>query len=73
LIDRIVFGYVTDFISVGNFAVFNIADSSITVGVGVLLLGIWIQERRQKKLQSIPAATAETAPVETPGEETPKL
>jgi signal peptidase II len=72
LIDRIVFGYVTDFISVGNFAVFNIADSSITVGVGVLLLGIWIQERRQKKLQSIPAVTAETAPVETPGEETPK-
>ena len=31
LIDRITLGHVTDFISVGNFAVFNIADASITV------------------------------------------
>ncbi len=51
LIDRVVFGHVTDFISVGNFPVFNIADSSITVGVGVLLIGVWLQERRQKELQ----------------------
>ncbi len=48
LIDRLYQGFVTDFISVGNFPVFNIADASITVGVGVLLLGVWIQERRQK-------------------------
>jgi signal peptidase II len=47
LIDRIFNnGMVTDFISVGNFPVFNIADSSITVGVGVLLLGMWLQERK---------------------------
>ncbi len=49
LIDRLTIGHVTDFISVGNFPVFNIADSSITVGVGVLLLGIWFQERAEKK------------------------
>ncbi len=50
LIDRILFqGRVTDFISVGDFPVWNVADASITVGVGVLLLGIWLQERRQKK------------------------
>ncbi len=50
LIDRILFnGQVTDFISVGNFPVFNVADSSITIGVFVLLLGIWLQEQRQKK------------------------
>jgi signal peptidase II len=71
LIDRVVFGYVTDFISVGNFAVFNVADSSITVGVAVLLVGIWLQERR-KKQQPTEAAPAENAPVESPGEETPK-
>jgi signal peptidase II len=41
-------GNVTDFISVGNFAVFNIADSSITIGVLVLLLGVYLQERRKK-------------------------
>ncbi len=42
-------GKVTDFISVGNFPVFNIADSSITIGVAVLLLGMWIKERELKK------------------------
>ncbi len=49
LIDRILFQHVTDFISVGNFAVFNIADSSISVGVAVLILGIWLKERSDKK------------------------
>jgi len=45
LIDRITQGYVTDFISVGRFPVFNIADSSITLGVVVLLVGMWLEER----------------------------
>lgn len=50
LIDRILFaGRVTDFISVGNFAVFNIADSSITIGVVVLLLGAWIKDKHPQK------------------------
>lgn len=49
LIDRLVFGPVTDFISVGNFAVFNIADASITVGVGILILALWLSERKEKK------------------------
>lgn len=48
LIDRIVIGHVTDFISVGSFPVFNVADSSITVGVVILILGVMIQERRDK-------------------------
>lgn len=33
------FGHVVDYISVGNFAVFNLADASITVGVVVFILG----------------------------------
>ncbi|HEY5902431.1 MAG TPA: signal peptidase II, partial [Anaerolineales bacterium] len=42
LIDRLTQGgEVTDFISVGTFPVFNIADASITVGVIVLILGVW--------------------------------
>jgi len=49
LIDRIARGYVTDFISIGKFAVFNVADSSISVGVVILLIGVWISEMRQKK------------------------
>ncbi len=51
LIDRLTMGgQVTDFISVGSFAVFNIADASITVGVAILLIGVWIKELQEKKL-----------------------
>jgi signal peptidase II len=49
LIDRIRFGPVTDFISVGSFPVFNIADSSITVGVGLLILALWLAEQRERR------------------------
>ena len=48
LIDRIYQGHVTDFISVGTFAVFNVADSSITVGVIVLFLAFYIEEKKNK-------------------------
>ncbi len=48
LVDRLIVGTVTDFISIGNFPVFNIADSAITVGVLVLLLGVWLKERAEK-------------------------
>lgn len=48
LIDRLHQGYVTDFISVAEFPVFNIADASISLGVVVLFVGMWLQERRKK-------------------------
>ncbi len=47
LIDRLMRGFVTDFFSVGRFPVFNVADSCITMGVVVLLIGMWIDERKQ--------------------------
>lgn len=51
LIDRLTRdGRVTDFISIGSFPVFNIADSSISVGVVVLLLSVWIRDRSEKKI-----------------------
>jgi signal peptidase II len=58
LIDRITIGHVTDFISIGNFPVFNVADSAITVGVIILILGVWLQERREKAERELAAKTA---------------
>jgi signal peptidase II len=49
LIDRLTIGHVTDFISVGNFPVFNIADASISVGAAVLFLGVWLAERAERR------------------------
>ena len=50
VIDRLLRdGKVTDFISVGNFAVFNIADASISMGVVVLLMGVWFKEKHDRK------------------------
>lgn len=60
LIDRLTLGMVTDFISVGTFYIFNVADASINVGVVVLLLGIWMKEYRGKKNDS--SSTDEVLP-----------
>ncbi len=65
LTDRIQFGHVTDFISVGNFAIFNIADASISVGVVVLILGVWITDMVDKRRA---AAQKAAAPVPDEGE-----
>lgn len=66
LIDRLIQGYVTDFISVGTFPVFNIADSSISIGVAILALGIWLKDWRER--QQLPEPGDESA---SSGEELP--
>jgi signal peptidase II len=53
LIDRLTIGWVIDFISVGTFPVFNVADSSISIGVAILVIGIWTKERREKSKSAI--------------------
>jgi len=70
LIDRLMRGKVTDFISIGVFPVFNIADASISVGVAVLLLGVWLKERQEKIKKAAEENHLEV--VETPAQaETP--
>lgn len=49
IIDRLPDGLVTDYFQVGSFPIFNVADSCITVGVGLLLLEVFQRERRIKK------------------------
>ena len=53
LIDRMTIGHVTDFVSIGNFAVFNVADASVTVGVAVMIIGLWIQEKKEKDQKTL--------------------
>jgi signal peptidase II len=48
LIDRLTIGWVTDFVSVGRFPVFNVADACISIGTVILVLGVWIKDRQQK-------------------------
>ena len=52
LIDRLVYGHVIDFIDVyyktWHWPTFNIADSAITLGAGLLLLDAWVENRREK-------------------------
>ncbi len=49
LIDRLLLHEVTDFIAVGAFPVFNVADAAISVGVALLLIDVWIRDRADKK------------------------
>jgi signal peptidase II len=52
LIDRVVQGYVVDFLvfyyDVYYFPAFNIADSAISVGAGLLILDMLLESRRKK-------------------------
>jgi signal peptidase II len=45
LYDRVFIGFVRDFISVSKFPVFNVADSAISVGAMILVIGMIIEEK----------------------------
>jgi len=49
LISRVQYGYVLDFISIGNFAVFNIADASLVTGASLMVLAVLLEEIRTKQ------------------------
>lgn len=49
LVDQFSMGFVTDFIAVGRFPIFNIADSAVTIGVGLMLLDMLIKEKNGSK------------------------
>ena len=49
IVDRLRFGYVHDFIDLRWWPVFNVADSAITIGVGILLLQMLVHEKHPKR------------------------
>jgi len=51
LIDRLTLGYVVDFVAVGRFPVFNLADSCVTVSVILLLISMIIEERKAQSTE----------------------
>lgn len=69
LFDRLTIGWVTDFVSIWRFPVFNVADLSIVIGVIVLLLGVWYQERQK---ESIPISTELDLPPNAAGNQWPE-
>ena len=48
LIDRVVAGKVTDFIDVGPWPIFNIADSAVVVGITLLIASIVLFDSREQ-------------------------
>ncbi len=55
LVDRVLFGYVIDYIlfhtTTWSFAVFNLADSFITVGAGAIILDELLQAKKARSLK----------------------
>lgn len=54
LVDRVGQGYVTDFVDVGvpdgwRIWAFNVADSSIVVGIILVTLLLWLEEQRERR------------------------
>ncbi len=64
LTDRLIQGTVTDFISVGRFPVFNLADSSIFVGAVILVVTMWLEERREAREKASAAPSEEESRTE---------
>jgi signal peptidase II len=67
LTDRLRLGHVTDFVDIGLWPIFNVADSSIVVGIAVLFLYFWTSPPKtdKKKEPSIEAPDASDSASDT--------
>ena len=61
MIDRLRLGFVTDMISCGSFAVFNVADIFVTCGCVLMMAAIIIMYREEEEANSSEKRSAEAA------------
>lgn len=52
LLDRLARGYVVDFVDVGFWPIFNLADVSIVMGVAMLAYYVWLEENAAQAAQT---------------------
>lgn len=64
LIDRVVFGFVTDMFQTTfiEFAVFNVADCCVTIGVPLLFLYVWLYVGKDEKKEDEADESAQLPP-----------
>lgn len=55
LLDRIRYGHVVDFVDIGFWPIFNVADMAIVTGVGILAYCLWRDDRAAHELTLLPA------------------
>ncbi|MHB1355563.1 MAG: signal peptidase II [Anaerolineae bacterium] len=66
LVDRVVFGYVTDFINFRWWPVWNVADSCIVVGTILLLVFVVFIDRPNKEPATLPSGIAAPPSISEP-------
>ncbi|NLY75085.1 MAG: signal peptidase II [Firmicutes bacterium] len=54
LVDRVRLGYVIDFLDFHFWPVFNLADTAIVIGVGLIIIGLYHAENRERNKESAP-------------------
>ena len=62
LIDRLRLGHVVDFIAVGSFSRFNVADSAVTIGVALMLATALLDRQAPRAAQPPPADGVDSTP-----------
>jgi signal peptidase II len=55
LLDRLRYGHVVDFVDIGFWPIFNVADVSIVSGVAILAYCLWREDRMIQELTLTPA------------------
>jgi signal peptidase II len=59
LLDRLMHGYVVDFVDIGFWPIFNLADLSIVCGVAILAYHLWNEEDRPDRPKHLPRFSEE--------------